>query len=394
VPEILGQDATHVAEAGRVERALEDVEEAVERKQRRRATLIAGRSRVDVDGAPRRVARCGSRRPASTFRRRRRTCAFGELLIPGLAIAERPDVNEPGIDRTGRAHAAVPASGHHPSVIHREDLVGIGRESFHVRDDGLEHVLGDRLHAPVDATVRHPFALVPFDVGLHRREDRIDVAAPEGVIDALHHRHVCLTHSPSDPRSPRAPSSLARVAAVNTPQPLIAPHLDEGTTPRRRGQRPADCRNGRSAAARRGPDHPQPRCRFEADPIAHSKVRWQSRKAAVAARLFPSHGMGHSRGGCSLSTDAGARREPARRRRRRHAGARGRAHDGAAAPRQTVRRVLGHPQEVTRVAAAAAAVVAEHTRLERPPLRPPAGREGRNQAVRGGALAGAGGAGR
>src|SRR4051794_23925216 len=78
----------------------------------------------------------------------------GELLIPGhLASAERPDVNESGIDWTGDPRTAVPASGHHASVIQREDLVGIGSESFHVREDRLEHVLGDRLTAPVDATV-------------------------------------------------------------------------------------------------------------------------------------------------------------------------------------------------------------------------------------------------
>jgi hypothetical protein len=52
----------------------------------------------------------------------------------------------------------------------------------------------------------------------------------------------------------------------------------------------------------------------------------------------------------------------ARRRRLRHAGgARGRAHHRPPAPRQTVYRVVGHPEDLTSMTAAAAAVVAERT---------------------------------
>src|SRR4051794_18808573 len=95
-------------------------------------------------------------------------------------------------------------------VVQFEDLVGLRRESFDVREDWTEHVLDNRLAAPVDATVGHSLGLVPLDVRLHRGEDGVDVAAVKGVIHTADQLHVCLTHSPSNrPRRKGDPRSWA-----------------------------------------------------------------------------------------------------------------------------------------------------------------------------------------
>jgi hypothetical protein len=89
---------------------------------------------------------------------------------------------------------------------------GIGREILDVREDRSEHILNDRLAAPIHGAVWHSFGLVPLDVGLQRRENCVDVSAPERVIDGAPQSDVCLTHSfLQSPRGREASSSARRI---------------------------------------------------------------------------------------------------------------------------------------------------------------------------------------
>jgi hypothetical protein len=92
---------------------------------------------------------------------------------------------------------------------------GLAVKPFDVSEDRTEHIRDDLLAAVVNASIRHPLGLVPLDVGLHRREHRIDVAAGERVIDAAYELDVCLTHSSSDRAVTPASILRARIDPVN-----------------------------------------------------------------------------------------------------------------------------------------------------------------------------------
>src|SRR4051812_47298099 len=50
----------------------------------------------------------------------------GKLLIAGhLALGERPDVDEAGVNGTGRASPSVSPAGQNPGVVELQDLVGV-----------------------------------------------------------------------------------------------------------------------------------------------------------------------------------------------------------------------------------------------------------------------------
>jgi hypothetical protein len=72
--------------------------------------------------------------------------SVGELLISGYpVVGQGPYMYESGIDWAPRSPATVAAMVHDPRVIQRQALVGICRESLHVREDRVEDVPDDRL---------------------------------------------------------------------------------------------------------------------------------------------------------------------------------------------------------------------------------------------------------
>jgi hypothetical protein len=91
----------------------------------------------------------------------------GELFVARhVAVGDRPDVHETGVDRAGRTFPSVPTAGDHSDIVKCEDLVQVGSERLDIGENRTEHVRNDRVASVVHASVRHARGLVPLDIRL------------------------------------------------------------------------------------------------------------------------------------------------------------------------------------------------------------------------------------
>ena len=85
---------------------------------------------------------------------------------------------------------------HHHLVAGVEELVGDGGEVVPpVLVERVEDVPPHLVEPVVEATVRQTLRLVPFDLGIHVAEDRVEVVAGEGVVGTLDDLHGAHLHN-------------------------------------------------------------------------------------------------------------------------------------------------------------------------------------------------------